>query len=161
MRFFVLPVLAPALLERFGLGLLRESSEQVGMAGGDAFGAERLRYGRDELQKRQTRIDVGGALTGLVDQRGHVVTGHVEQALETLRLFVRMDVDALAVLDQLPKNGFVVADIDDAGGKGEEFRKLRGAESSRSSNNLESLGVGAYGDGLNQSVGANGFGEFA
>ena len=85
MRLLLLPVLAPALLECLGLGLLRESGKQVGMAGRDALGAECLGDGRDELEKRRTRIHVGGALAGFVDQRGHVVAGHVEQTLEALR----------------------------------------------------------------------------
>ena len=42
--------------------LLRDTGDQVGMAGGDAFPGERLGYFGDELQQGQTRIDVGSAL---------------------------------------------------------------------------------------------------
>src|SRR6187402_1778017 len=37
MRFPVLPVVPPAILERLGLMFLRETGDQVGMAGGDAL----------------------------------------------------------------------------------------------------------------------------
>ncbi len=82
------------------------------------------------------------ALAGLLDQRGHVVAGHVEQTLEALRLLVRVHVDALRVLDQLPLKRLGVVDIDDAGGKGEELRKLCGTEAPRSCNDLEAFRVG-------------------
>ena len=76
-RFLVLPVLAPAVLERIGLMLLRQTGDEVGMAGGDALLHERLGDSGDELQERQTRVDVAGALAGLLDKRGHVVAGKV------------------------------------------------------------------------------------
>jgi hypothetical protein len=51
MRFLVLPVLAPALLEGCGLALLRETGDKIGVAGGDALLGERLGHGGDELQE--------------------------------------------------------------------------------------------------------------
>ncbi len=111
------------------------------------------------MQKRQARVDVACALAGLLDQRGDVVAGHIEQTLEALRLFVGVHVDALRVLDQLPLKRLGIVDVDDAGGKGEELRKLCGAEASCSRNDLEAFRVGPYGDGLDESVGADALGK--
>ena len=76
-RLFVLPVLAPALLEGRRLVLLRQTGKQVGMTGGNALLDERFGNVGNELQKRETRIDVAGALAGLLNEGGHVVTGQV------------------------------------------------------------------------------------
>jgi len=46
-------------------------------------------------------------------------------------------VDSLRVLDQLPLKRLGVGDIDNPRGKGEEFRKLRGAEAPRSGYDLK------------------------
>jgi hypothetical protein len=94
----VLPVLAPALRKGFGLGLLRETGHKVGVAGGDAFLGERLRHGGDELEQRQTGIDMTCTLAGLLDQCGNVIAGDVEQALKALRFFIGVHIHALAVL---------------------------------------------------------------
>ncbi len=67
MRLFILPVLTPALLEGFGLALLRETGDKVGVAGGNAFLGKRLGHSRDELQEGQTSVDVAGALARLLD----------------------------------------------------------------------------------------------
>ena len=69
------------------------------MAGGNALLGERLRNFGDELQERQTGVDMACALAGLLDQSRHIVTGHVEQALEALRLLVRVDINPLGVFD--------------------------------------------------------------
>lgn len=69
------------------------------MAGGDALLRKRFGHFGDELQKRQTSVDVACALACLLGQRCYVVTGKVKQALESLRLFVRMDIGALGVFD--------------------------------------------------------------
>ncbi len=69
------------------------------MGCGDEVLAERLRNCRNQLQERQTRVHVGSALAGFLYQRGHVVTGHVEQALKALRFLVGVNVDALRVFD--------------------------------------------------------------
>ncbi len=53
-----------------------------------------------------------------------------------------MNVDALRVLDQLPLKRLGVVDIDDAGGKGKQLGKLRGAEASRSCDDLEAVSLG-------------------
>jgi hypothetical protein len=50
-------------------------------------------------------------------------------------------------------------DIDDAGGNGEELCQLCGAEASRSGDDLEALRVGAYGDGLDEAVLPDAFGQ--
>ena len=50
MRLFVLPVLAPALLEGLRLNVLGKTGDQVGMAGGDALLSEGLGHCGDELQ---------------------------------------------------------------------------------------------------------------
>jgi hypothetical protein len=42
---------------------------------------------------------MGCALAGFLDKRSHVVTGHVQQTLESLRFFVGVNVNALRVLD--------------------------------------------------------------
>ena len=47
------------------------------MAGGDALLYERFGHGWDKLQKRQTRVDVAGALAGFGDKRGDIVAGKV------------------------------------------------------------------------------------
>ncbi len=47
------------------------------MAGGDALLGECLGNFGNELQKRETRIDVAGTLAGLLDKGGHVVTGQI------------------------------------------------------------------------------------
>ena len=70
-----------------------------------------------------------------------------------------MNVDALAVLDQLPLKGLGVVDVDAPSGNGEELRKLCGTEASRSCNNLGGSGVGPYGDGLDEAVGADALGQ--
>jgi hypothetical protein len=99
MRLFVVPVLAPALLEGSGLMLLWQTGDEVGMAGGDAFFDECLGNVGDELQQGETSVDVRCTLARLQDKRGHVVTGHVEQALEAPRLFVRMHVQTLRIFN--------------------------------------------------------------
>jgi hypothetical protein len=93
------------------------------VAGGDALLGERLGHSGDELQEGQTGVDVACALARLLDQGGNVVAGDVEQALEALRLLVRVNVYALAVLDQLPFERLCVVDLDDTGGNGEKLRK--------------------------------------
>ena len=60
--FLVLPVLAPALLEGCGLTLLRQTGDQVRMAGADALLGKRLGHSWDELQEGQTGVDVACAL---------------------------------------------------------------------------------------------------
>ena len=77
---------------------LRQTGKQVGVRGGDEFCAERLGNRRDELQEGQAGVNLGGALARLLYQRGYVISGHVEQALEALRLLIRVNVYALAVL---------------------------------------------------------------
>jgi hypothetical protein len=62
MGFVVLPILSPALLEGCGLRLLRDTGDKVGVAGRDALLDERLRHFGDELQERQTGVDVACAL---------------------------------------------------------------------------------------------------
>jgi hypothetical protein len=114
MRFAVLPVLTPALLESFCLRLLRKTGNKVGMAGCDAFLRECLGYLGDQLKKRETGIDVACALAGLLDQSGYIIAGEVEQALEALRLFVRMNVDPLRIFNQLPFLSLRVIDLNDA-----------------------------------------------
>ena len=86
MGFVVLPILAPALLESCGLRLLRDAGDEVGVAGGDAFLGERSGYFGDELQERQTGVDVACALARLLDQGGYVVAGNVEQTLKSLEV---------------------------------------------------------------------------
>jgi hypothetical protein len=45
-----------------------------------------------------------------------------------------------------------VVDLDDMDGHREELRYLRGAKASRACDDLEAIGVGAHGDGLNEAV---------
>ena len=97
MRLFVLPILAPALLKGGSLVFLWQTGKQVRMAGRDAFLYERFCYVRDELQERQAGVDVRCTLARLQDERGHVIAGHVEQALKSLCLFIRMHVDTLRI----------------------------------------------------------------
>ena len=92
-----MPIFAPALFVGRGLHLLWETGKQVGMAGGDALFDKCLGNAGDELQKGQSSVDVRCTLARFQNKRGHVVTGHVEQTLEALRLFVGMYVDALRV----------------------------------------------------------------
>ena len=96
--FLVLPVLAPAVVERIGLMFLRQTGNQRCMAGGDALLLECLCYCVDKLQQTQPRIDVAGTLAGLLDQRGDVVARKVKQALKALGLFVGVYVFTLRVL---------------------------------------------------------------
>ena len=77
--------------------LLRQTGDEVRVAGGDAFFDECLGNIGDELQQGQASVDVRCTLARFQNKRGHVVTGHVEQTLEALRLFVGMYVDALRV----------------------------------------------------------------
>ena len=49
--------------------------------------------------KSETGVDVAVAFAGLLGKRGNVIAGKVEKPLETLRLLVRVHVDALGVLD--------------------------------------------------------------
>ena len=159
MRFCVLPVLAPALLKGLSLRLLWETCKEVGVACCDALLREGLGYGGDQLQQRETSIDVARALAGLVYQRRHVVARQVEQALKTLCLLVWVHVDALRILDQLPFQHLCIINLDDAGRDREKFCKLRRAKASRSRNHLKALRIGAHGDGLNQSVVLNALGQ--
>jgi DNA-binding protein HU-beta len=53
--------------------LLRQTGNEVGMAGGDAIFFERLRHFWNELQQRQPCINVTNALTGFRSNRGHIV----------------------------------------------------------------------------------------
>ena len=129
------------------------------MAGGDALLGERLRDFGDELQERQTGVDMACALAGLLDQSRHIITGHVEQALEALRLLVRMNVDPLEFSTNCHSSGLRVGEFDDTGGDGEKLRKLRGAETPGSCDDLEALVVGPDGDGLNQAVVLDGLGK--
>jgi hypothetical protein len=138
-RLLVLPVLAPALLEGFGLALLRKPGDKVGVAGGNALLSERLGHSGDELEKRPTCVDVACALAGLLDQSGNVIAGDVEQAVKALGLLVRVNIHALAVLDELPFERLSVVDLYDAGRNGKQIGKLRGAVTSGSCDNLEAL----------------------
>src|ERR1700733_11443879 len=63
-----------------------------------------------------------------------------------------MHVDPLTVFDQSPLQTLGVVDVDDTGRNGEELGQLRGAEASRSRDDLEAFRVGAHGDGLNEAV---------
>jgi len=99
MRLLVLPILAPALLEGDGLALLRDAGDEVCVAGCDAFLEKRLRNLGNELQERQTRIDMACALAGLLDQSGNVVAGNIEQTLKPLRLFEGVNVHALGIFN--------------------------------------------------------------
>jgi hypothetical protein len=99
MRFFVVPILAPALLKGIGLMLLRQTGDEVGVACRDSLLDECLGHVGNELQERKTSVDVRWTLARFQHKRGHIVTRHVEQALESLRLFVWMDIDALRVFD--------------------------------------------------------------
>ena len=60
---------------------------------------ERLGHFGDELQERQTGVDVACTLARLLNQRGNVVAGDVEQPPKSLGLFVRMHIDAHRVFD--------------------------------------------------------------
>jgi len=73
--FLVLPVLAPALLVRFGLRLLRQTGDEVGVTGGDSLLGERFGHCGDELQERETGVDVACALARLLDQCRNLVAG--------------------------------------------------------------------------------------
>ncbi len=53
------------------------------MAGGDALLCERFGHFWDELQERQTGVDVACALARLLNQRVNVVAGDVEQPLKS------------------------------------------------------------------------------
>jgi hypothetical protein len=97
--FLVLPILSPALLEGCGLRLLRDAGDKVGVADGDALLGERFGHFGDELQERQTGVDVACALARLLNQRGNVVAGDVEQPLKSFGFFVRMHVNAHRVFD--------------------------------------------------------------
>ncbi len=140
-RLLVFPVLAPAVVEGRCLMFLRQAGNQVGMARGDAFLYKRLGHSGNELQQAQPRIDVAGTLAGLLDQRGYVIAGEVQKTLEALRLFIRVHVHTLRVLDQLPFHGLGVREFHDAGGQGKQFRKLRGTEAPRASDDLEAVCV--------------------
>jgi hypothetical protein len=69
-----------------------------------------------------------------------------------------MHIDSHRIFDQLPLLSLCVVDIDDAGGDGEELCQLRGAEASRSGDDLEAFRVRADSDGLNEAVLPDAFG---
>jgi hypothetical protein len=69
-----------------------------------------------------------------------------------------VDIDPLCVFQQSPHQGLRVVDVDDTGWQGKYFRNLSGAESSCSCHDLEAFGVGAHGDWLNETVGADALG---
>ena len=103
---------------------------------------------------------MAGALAGLIDERSNVIAGDVEQALKALRLLVGVNINPLAVLDQLPFERLGIVNLDDAGGNGEKLRQLRGAETPRSGDDLEAFVVGPDGDGLDEAVLPDALGKF-
>src|ERR1700730_6946124 len=70
-----------------------------------------------------------------------------------------MHVNTHRVFDQRPLQRLCVVDLDDAGGDGEKLCQLRGAEASRSGYDLEAFRVRADGDGLDEAVLPDAFGE--
>jgi hypothetical protein len=70
MRLFVLPVLAPALLERVGLNVLGQTGYEIGVAGGDAFlgvGVVLRSHSLSDAAALALRIDSVPAIIGLTD----------------------------------------------------------------------------------------------
>jgi hypothetical protein len=151
-RFFVLPVFAPAQLECGGLMLLRQTGDQIGVAGGDPFLYERLGHCGNQVQERQAGVDVGSALAGFLDKGGDIVARQVQEVLEALRLLVRVNVHTLGVFDQLPFHRRRIAQFDDAGRQGKDFGKLRRTEAAGTCDDLEAFFVRANGDGLDKAV---------
>jgi hypothetical protein len=113
----------------------------------------------DELQEGETGVDVACALARAFGDGGDLVAGKVEQTPVAGRLVIGMHVDSETVLDDLPLLGLGVADVDDAGGNGEEFGKLCGAVPPGSADDLEALVIRPYRDGLDETVLPNRFGE--
>jgi hypothetical protein len=99
-RLFVLPIFAPALLERSGLGFLRKTRDQVGVAGGDAVLRKCLGHFGYKLQQRKPRVNVAGALAEFLRKRGHVVARHVEEPPQAGSFFVRMHIGTQYVFSQ-------------------------------------------------------------
>ena len=75
--------------------LLRQTGDEVGVTRRDALLDECLGDIGDELQQRETGVDVACALAGFGDKRGDIVAGKVLETLKALRLFIRMDIDTL------------------------------------------------------------------
>ncbi len=70
-----------------------------------------------------------------------------------------MNVNALAVLNQLPFERLGVVDLDDTGGNGKQFGKLGGAITSGSGDDFEALVIRPNRDGLNQAIVLDGLGK--
>jgi hypothetical protein len=102
---------------------------------------------------------VARALAGLLDQRGYVVAGEVEQLLESLCFFIGVNVDALGVFNQRPFECLCIVDINYPGGNGEELGQHRGAITSRSGDDLEASRMRTRGDGLDKAMLPYAFGE--
>src|SRR5205823_8741983 len=120
-------ITAPSVTSAHSLPLvfrLAQVTPTCGVAGGDALLDERIGYFGDELQERQTGVDVACALARLLNQRCNVVAGDVEQPLKSFGFFVRMHVNTHRVFDQRPLQRLCVVDLDDAGGDGEKLCQL-------------------------------------
>lgn len=78
-RFVVLPVLAPAVLEGLGLMLLRQTGNEIGVAGGEALLNKGLSYVRDQLHRENPTGDIqpASAMIGVNLDDLHTVGGRV------------------------------------------------------------------------------------
>jgi hypothetical protein len=72
--------------------------------------------------------------------------------LETLRLFVGVNVHTLRIFNQLPFLRLGVGEFNDTGRDGKQLGQLSGTVTPRSCNQLEAFRVRAYSDGLNEAV---------
>jgi hypothetical protein len=91
--------LRQALREGFFLGVLRKPCDEIGVASGDALFLKCFGHFGNELEQSEAGIDEAVALASLLDKRGNVITGEVEQPLKALCLLIRMHVDSLRIFD--------------------------------------------------------------
>ncbi len=156
-----MPCLAVGLKEsvREGFGLLfrREPCEQVGMPAADFIFLESLGNFRNERQQRQPRINVTLALAALVGKGSNVVAGEFQEPPIAARFLVRVNVFALAVLNDLDFKRLRVAQLQHAGRNLNQLRDLRRAVASCARDDLEALTLRAHGDRLNEAVRADTF----
>ena len=158
-RFLVLPVLAPAVLERLGLMLLRQTGNQVGMAGGDALLDECLGHIGDKLQQttdahrcgwrscriwrqarpRRSRAGLRGAESPAPLRRGERPHAASSRPTATPSPGHR----------QVPRCGREVKTVRQAARRGNALP----------CDDLETVGVRADGDGLNEAMLPDGLGK--
>ena len=149
MGLILLPVLAPAVIKGILLAILWKPRNQVCVTGGDALLLKCLGNFGDKLEQCKTGVDKALAFAGFLSKGRHVISREVEKPLETLRLFIGMHIDSLAVFDQLPFEGLLIGEGYNAGRNLRKLGELRSAVATCASDNLKAIGIWSGDNWLN------------